>query len=254
LQRTFAAEPSEDGGALCQNCGAGLSGAFCSECGQSSDVEPEPLLRFLRTGAEETLSLDGRLLRGIRDLATRPGFLTEEYHRGRRAQHMHPFRLLLVVAAIAYGTALVVGSDRTGAVFGLTEVVVGGDSGWFAAVAVVVVTLLAAAAHRLVYWRPGWLYVEHLVLVVHALSFGLLLAPIETLLLLVLPSDPGGLNGTGMAVLPIMVVYWVLTLREVFKEPLPVTLLRALGVSVATVLLVIGALFPVFWFYEWLYV
>lgn len=122
MQETVTPEPPErdESGRQCLNCGAGLSGAFCTACGQSGDVRPEPLLRFLRTGVEELLSLEGRFLRGIRHLATRPGSFTLEYHRGRRTQHLHPFRLLLVVAAIvgrAAGVSIVTGILVMGPLF-----------------------------------------------------------------------------------------------------------------------------------------
>lgn len=230
------ASPSE----ACLNCGADLVGPFCSRCGQPADVRARPAWRFVLDGAEELLSIEGRLFRGLRDTLLRPGHLTKEYFRGRRVRHLHPIRLLLVASAIAYATYAWVGADRAGLLLALGDLIAGGGGDAETVTVVVLLFLLTAAGQRLVYRGSGRLYVEHVVLVVHAASFGMLLAPVEALVFHVVPPDVGG--GIQAAVAPIIPMYWVLALREVFDEALPLTLLRAAGVVAATAVLFVAVM------------
>ncbi len=216
----------------CENCGAELFGPFCAECGQAP-ASPQPLWVFLRESLEELASLDGRLIRGLKDLALRPGYLTEEYLRGRRVAHIHPVRLIIVVSLIAYSVSAAFGPDQSGLLFGLTGTLTGDRPGWTGLLVVVLVLTLTAAAQRLVYWRSGRLYVEQAVLLLHVTSFAMLLAPIEVVVLSVLPDDPTG--SLGFVALPILGVYWVLALRKVYSESLTLTLGRVvLVVTLAT--------------------
>ena len=60
----------------CLNCGAGLAGPFCSQCGQR-DVPPHPTTRDLVGDAyDELVGWDGKFAQTIRLLLTRPGELT----------------------------------------------------------------------------------------------------------------------------------------------------------------------------------
>ena len=99
------------------------------------------------------------------------------------------------------------------------------------------VILMTAAAQRVVYRRTGRVYVEHLVLVLHAVSFGMLLAPLEAILLGFLPA---GIPGIEAMIAPVMVMYWTIALREVFEDPLPLTLLRAGQVVFLATLFLLG--------------
>ena len=197
----------------------------------------QPFGTFLKDGLEEVLSLEGRLFRGIRDLLTRPGFLTEEYWRGRRARHMHPIRLFLVSGAVAYLATFLVRPERPGLLYAIATAVVGEDLGWQAIAMVLTLLLLTATAQRVVYRRTGRVFVEHLVLILHAASFGMLLAPVEAVALRFLPQSIPGIEAM---VAPVMVMYWVLALRDLFEESLPVTLLRAGLIFVLTLVLLIG--------------
>jgi hypothetical protein len=89
----------------CANCGAGLAGPFCAQCGQRVRNQ-DPTLRDLAGEAlQQTLDLDGKLLRSLRLLFTRPGFLSAELVAGRRASYVSPFRLYLVFSVIAFAVA-----------------------------------------------------------------------------------------------------------------------------------------------------
>jgi hypothetical protein len=93
----------------CANCHASLSGAFCAHCGQK--VKPlDPTLRELATDVlGEVTDVDSKLLRSMRYLFTRPGFLSREHAEGRRASYVSPVRLYLVFSVAFFAAASLVG-------------------------------------------------------------------------------------------------------------------------------------------------
>jgi hypothetical protein len=83
--------------AVCGDCGAPLSGPFCSQCGERAiDRHSLTLSHFLKNNLLHELShVDGKIFRTFRYLVFRPGFLSAEYFAGRRRRYVNPVRLLL---------------------------------------------------------------------------------------------------------------------------------------------------------------
>jgi hypothetical protein len=93
---------SEGRSLVCLNCGAPLSGAFCSRCGQR-DIPPYPSVRELAKDAVTEFSgWDGRLALTLRELVRRPGMLTREFLEGRRARYVSPLRLYLMSSLVYF--------------------------------------------------------------------------------------------------------------------------------------------------------
>jgi hypothetical protein len=90
-------------GLRCANCAEPLHGDFCARCGQRSRDLRQPLGHFLREGVEDLFNLDTRFFRTIVPLLVRPGNVTRDYHAGRRASFVPPFRTYLVAALIFFG-------------------------------------------------------------------------------------------------------------------------------------------------------
>ena len=98
----------------CLNCSAPLHGQFCGDCGQRA-VPPDPTVRELAGDAwNELTGYDGRVMATLRGLK-RPGFLTQEYLRGRRRNYLAPVRVYLFVSVIYFlisAAAPDIGDDR----------------------------------------------------------------------------------------------------------------------------------------------
>jgi hypothetical protein len=88
--------------ALCQNCGAPLSGPFCKTCGQREQSHIVSLGHLLSEAVGDIYNLDSRLWRTLKLLLIRPGQLTVEFLAGRRASYVPPFRLYLVVSILLF--------------------------------------------------------------------------------------------------------------------------------------------------------
>jgi Protein of unknown function (DUF3667) len=86
----------------CQNCGAALTGPFCSACGQREHSRIISLGALLKEAIEDFWHVDSRLWRTLRSLVAKPGFLTVEFLAGRRVRYVPPFRLYLVFSILLF--------------------------------------------------------------------------------------------------------------------------------------------------------
>jgi hypothetical protein len=95
----------------CPNCDARLGGNYCPQCGQKITPINPSLHDFLHDLTHELLHVDGKIFRSVRLLLTRPGFLTAEYFRGRRATYVSPIRLYLIFSVAFFAAASLVGTE-----------------------------------------------------------------------------------------------------------------------------------------------
>lgn len=81
----------------CPSCGHPVTARFCPHCGERRPDEQRYSLRhFMAESVEAVLNTDGRLLRTLRTLLTRPGVLTADYFAGRRTPFLRPLQLFLL--------------------------------------------------------------------------------------------------------------------------------------------------------------
>src|SRR5438477_4304313 len=97
-----ASEPAAAGEPRCRNCGATLSGHFCSHCGQKSDVHVPSTKELVHEALEGLTHSDSRLWTTLKCLWLRPGKLTCEFIAGRRAAYLPPFRLYLILSVLFF--------------------------------------------------------------------------------------------------------------------------------------------------------
>ena len=94
----------------CLNCGEVLTGQHCSHCGQRAKVRVLSLWGLTRDVLGDLLDWDSRVWRTLRPLAFRPGLLTQDYLRGRRANYTPPFRMYLILS-VAFFVLASLGND-----------------------------------------------------------------------------------------------------------------------------------------------
>ena len=82
----------------CLNCGEVLTGQHCSHCGQRARVQVISLWGLVTDFLGDVFDWDSRIWRTLRPLAFRPGLLTQEFLRGRRAHYAPPFRMYLILS------------------------------------------------------------------------------------------------------------------------------------------------------------
>ena len=80
--------------ANCLNCGSGLVGPHCHQCGQHAHVH-RSLAAFFHDFAHGVLHFEGKIWRTVPMLAWKPGELTRRYIDGQRASFVSPIALFL---------------------------------------------------------------------------------------------------------------------------------------------------------------
>ncbi|PCJ83243.1 MAG: hypothetical protein COA57_11690 [Flavobacteriales bacterium] len=89
---------NEQGQTHCTNCNTELKSAFCHECGEKVMDEKDRSFKALVGQFIDALtSADGKLLKSIRYLITKPGFLTEQFIQGKRKSYTKPINLFLLI-------------------------------------------------------------------------------------------------------------------------------------------------------------
>ena len=79
--------------AHCLNCCEAVATRFCGACGQENEPATPSFSALINDLWQEFLQLDGKVLRTLRLLIVKPGFLSAEYVGGRRIRYVSPFRL-----------------------------------------------------------------------------------------------------------------------------------------------------------------
>jgi len=91
----------------CRNCGTGLVGPYCSQCGQAVRDLDRPFRELALEWLGAVAAFDARVLGTLVPLITRPGQLTINYLAGRRARYVHPLKLYFVISlALFFALAL----------------------------------------------------------------------------------------------------------------------------------------------------
>lgn len=86
----------------CLNCNAEVYGKYCHICGQEN-LEPKETFWGLATHfVYDVMHFDGKFFSTLKYLLTKPGFLSQEYLRGRRASYLHPIRMYVFTSAIFF--------------------------------------------------------------------------------------------------------------------------------------------------------
>jgi len=86
----------------CRNCGADLHGRYCHACGQKAVSAAITVQDLLHEGVHEFAHVDGKIVQSLRLLLFKPGELTAEFFRGRRARYIPPIRLYLVCSVLFF--------------------------------------------------------------------------------------------------------------------------------------------------------
>jgi len=87
---------------LCSNCDHPVNGKFCTNCGQSAKDFHRPFFSVVSESLGDALSLDNKFFHTLVPLFLKPGYLTKEFMRGRRARYTPPFRLYLFLTFFAF--------------------------------------------------------------------------------------------------------------------------------------------------------
>jgi hypothetical protein len=110
---------------ICPNCGTALAGPFCAVCGQNRKSYVRGAWQIAWDIVKEVLEFDSRLARTLVALFFKPGYLSQEFSRNRRASYVPPARLYLILSVIFF--AVLALTSRFG-ILGLEQQGGGGEA------------------------------------------------------------------------------------------------------------------------------
>lgn len=87
---------------ICLNCGAPLTGRYCHICGQENTEPKETVWGLISHFFNDITHFDGKFFSTVKCLLTKPGFLSSEYIKGRRAGYLHPIRMYVFTSAFFF--------------------------------------------------------------------------------------------------------------------------------------------------------
>ena len=94
----------------CPNCGASVSTPYCPMCGQENVPHRLSVGAILKDALEDFIRWDSKLLHTLDPLFRRPGFLTQEWSRGRLNRYISPVKLYVTATFLFF----LVAAYRTG--------------------------------------------------------------------------------------------------------------------------------------------
>src|SRR5437773_3125292 len=86
----------------CENCGALLTGRWCSQCGQAAIDYRRSFRHVIVDALDSFLNFESKFFATIGWLIARPWNLTNQFLAGRRVRYVHPLRLYLLVSILFF--------------------------------------------------------------------------------------------------------------------------------------------------------
>jgi hypothetical protein len=91
----------------CPNCGYRFANVtartnYCPECGQENYDLNAPFRHLVKEAAETIFHFDTRSIRSLKALVFKPGFLTVEFMRGKRANYVKPMRFYIFISFLFF--------------------------------------------------------------------------------------------------------------------------------------------------------
>lgn len=87
---------------ICLNCGAVIYGRYCHFCGQENVEIKETFWQLVTHFVYDIIHFDGKFFSTLKHLLLKPGFLSHEHLRGRRASYLHPIRMYVFTSAFFF--------------------------------------------------------------------------------------------------------------------------------------------------------
>src|SRR6202035_5692417 len=89
----------------CENCGAALTGHWCSQCGQAAVDYHRSFRHVIWDILDALLNWDSKFFTSIGLLIAKPWRLTNDFISGKRVRYFHPLRLYLLASILFFFAA-----------------------------------------------------------------------------------------------------------------------------------------------------
>lgn len=247
----------------CANCGRPLQTEYCGSCGQKRfDASQLTLRHFAKAAVAEVSDFENsKLLRSLRLLFSRPGFLTNEWLNGRRKSYVAPLKLFLLSFALMffsltayqpvaiYDLRTAIATDKTGVyqkgvdrvaakrALPASVVVERITEKWQAYTSAIQITnvLFFAVLLQTVYLFSNRLFVAHLVFACHFVAFlfftGVIFWPVYLVVGVKFSTANLVVN---LLYVVISALYLFVAIRTVHRQSLPWSIIKALALCLGS--------------------
>jgi len=86
----------------CLNCGTTVIGKYCHVCGQENAEPKESVWQLASHFFNDMTHFDGKVFTSMKKLILKPGFLSREYVRGKRATYLNPVRMYFFTSFVFF--------------------------------------------------------------------------------------------------------------------------------------------------------
>lgn len=86
----------------CLNCDSTVLGRYCQVCGQENIEPKENFWTMFTHFFNDITHFDGKFFTTVKDVLFKPGFLSEEYMKGRRMSYLNPVRMYVFTSALFF--------------------------------------------------------------------------------------------------------------------------------------------------------
>jgi hypothetical protein len=222
----------------CKNCDAALSGNFCANCGQTSEIHRVTFKHFLHEFFHAFTHTDKGILLLMKELLSRPGHVAREYLDGKRKKYFNPLTFLIILSSLyayfgevsGYYEALAGTNRYSGKGSGTFSEAMGIMNEHGKIVSLFLMPVLISFLSRLFFFKSKNNVAENLVLnamVLGQVYLGMILIFIPAFVLF--PSIPITYNNGLFHV--VMLVYLVTAYRQFFRNNIFLTALKALLIN-----------------------
>lgn len=219
---------------ICKNCKSKLEidFRFCPKCGQEHKEKVVTFKQFILDFLGDYFTFDSLIIRSVRPLLFKPGFLTNEFIAGRRVKYIPPLRMFIFISIIFF---LVLGPVEQTVEIERTEESVFLDSFfsiWFPRLFFLLLPLFALFLY-LLFRKSGRFYLMHFIFSVHLHAFIFVLLTIMTILIdYIFPSSVFLSQWSFLITIFLLLIYLYLALRKVYGQRWFTTLFKLILLSI----------------------
>jgi len=234
----------------CKNCETKLlkGYSFCPKCGQEDKANVVTFKQFILDFLGDYFTFDSLIVRSVRPLIIKPGFLTNEFLEGRRVRYIPPLRMFIFISILFF---LILGPlDKTVELEKSEEAEFLDSffSIWFPRLFFLLLPLFALYLYIL-FRKPGRFYLMHFIFSVHYHAFIFLLLTVMVILIdYIFPTSVFLSQWSLFISITILQIYLLIALKRVYQQKWVITFFKLVllnvmySISIMIIFSSIGAL------------
>lgn len=223
---------------ICKNCETKLDKGFkfCPNCGQEHKDKVVHFKQFILDFLGDYFTFDSLIIRSVRPLLFRPGFLTKEFIAGKRVKYIPPLRMFIFISIVFF---LILGPVNQTIEMEKTEEAAFLDAYfnvWFPRLFFLLLPLFALFLYFL-FRKPGRFYLTHFIFSVHYHAFIFVLLIIMVLLIdYIFPSSVFLSQWSLIITVTLLQIYLLIALRKVYEQRWLITVLKLFVLNIMYVI------------------